>query len=360
MSRLTQDDLDRIPRASVPALLARMPKAELHVHIEGTLEPELSFALARRHGLTLPYESVESLRAAYDFRDLQSFLDLYYAGASVLREEPDFFELAWAYLGRAARDRVVHAEIFFDPQTHTARGVAVGSVIEGLHRACRRARRELGVDATLILCFLRHLDEGPAEAALEAALPFRDRLIGVGLDSTELGHPPEKFARVFARARALGLRAVAHAGEEGPPAYIAGALDALGAERIDHGVRCLEDPSLVARLAAARIPLTVCPLSNLRLRVVPSLSAHVLPALLEAGLVATVNSDDPAYFGGYVVENYLATFAANPSLGPSQAYRLARHSFEAAFAPEAHRQAWIDELDDCFLAAARSASPPAL
>jgi len=344
--------LDRIPRAALPGLLARMPKAELHVHVEGTLEPELSFALARRHGLTLPWTSVEALRAAYDFADLQGFLDLYYAGASVLRTEQDFFDLAWAYLQRAAADGVLHAELFFDPQTHTARGVPFEAVIGGLHRACRRAGAELSLDASLILCFLRHLDEADALATLEAALPFRDLFIGVGLDSSERGHPPEKFARVFARCGALGLRRVAHAGEEGPPASVRGALDALGAERIDHGVRCLEDPALVARLAAGRTPLTVCPLSNLRLKVVPTLASHPLPAMLEAGLACCLNSDDPAYFGGYLNQNYLATFAALPQLGPREAWRLAANAFEASFAPEARKQAWREALDACFAAAA--------
>jgi adenosine deaminase len=343
-------DFDRIPRAALPGLLARMPKAELHLHVEGTLEPELSFALARRHGVTLAHPSVEALRAAYDFADLQGFLDLYYAGAGVLRDAQDFFDLAWAYLGRAAADRVVRAELFFDPQTHTARGVPLSAVFDGLARACARARAELGVDAALILCFLRHLDEAEALATLEAALPFRALFIGVGLDSSERDHPPEKFTRVFARARELGLRRVAHAGEEGPPAYVHGALDALGVERIDHGVRSLEDPALVARLVADGTPLTVCPLSNVKLRVFPALSAHNLPALLEAGLCATVNSDDPAYFGGYVLDNYLATFEALPQLGAREAYRLARNSLEASFATEAQRRGWIAELDACFAA----------
>jgi len=345
---------ERIPRAALPWLLDTMPKAELHLHVEGTLEPELAFALARRHGLSLPWESVEALRAAYDFQDLQGFLDLYYAGTDVLRDEADFFELAQAYLRRAAADGVVHAELFFDPQAHTARGVRLEAVVGGLHRACRRAAGELGLDASLILCFLRHLDEADALATLEAALPFRDAFVGVGLDSSELGHPPEKFTRVFARAAALGLRRVAHAGEEGPPAYVWGALDALGAERIDHGVRCLEDPALVARLAAARVPLTVCPLSNLKLKVVRSLAEHPLARLLEAGLAATVNSDDPAYFGGYLSQNFRETFAALPGLGPRHAHELARNAFEASFAPPARRQGWIAALDAHFAAAARS------
>jgi adenosine deaminase len=343
--------LASIPRAKLPALLAGMPKAELHLHIEGSLEPELIFALAQRNGVTLAYPSVEALRAAYAFTDLQSFLDIYYAGASVLRKEQDFFDLAWAYLERAAADHVVHAELFFDPQTHTERGVDIATVIRGLDHACHRAHAELGVSAKLILCFLRHLSEEAALDTLAAALPWRHHFIGVGLDSSERGHPPEKFARVFAKARDAGLHVVAHAGEEGPPDYIRSALDVLQVERIDHGVRCLEDPALVQRLAAERMPLTVCPLSNVKLRVFDTLAQHNLPALLEAGLVATVNSDDPAYFGGYVNRNYLDTFAALPQLDARHAYRLARHSFEASFAPAADKARWVDELDAFFAAA---------
>ena len=249
-----------VPRDRLHALLRAMPKAELHIHIEGSLEPELIFALAQRNGVALAYPSVEALRAAYAFSDLQSFLDIYYAGASVLLKEADFFDMAWAYLQRAQADGVVHAELFFDPQTHTDRGVPMASVVGGLARACRQARTELGLSAALILCFLRHLSEAAALATLEQALPWREHFIGVGLDSSERGHPPEKFARVFARARELGLHAVAHAGEEGPPAYIWNALDVLKVQRIDHGVRCLEDPALVQRLAVERMPLTVCPL----------------------------------------------------------------------------------------------------
>jgi adenosine deaminase len=339
--------------ANLPALLRRMPKAELHMHIEGSLEPELIFKLAARNGVPLAYPSVEALRRAYAFTDLQSFLDIYYAGASVLLHEQDFFDMAWAYLERAAADNVRHAEIFFDPQTHTERGVALRSVITGLEHACRRAHAEWGLSARLILCFLRHLSEEAAMATLDAALPYRHHFIGVGLDSSERGHPPEKFARVFARARELGLHGVAHAGEEGPPAYIRSALDVLKVERIDHGVRCVEDPALVARLAAERVPLTVCPLSNVKLRVFDTLAAHNLPALLDAGLCATVNSDDPAYFGGYVNQNYVELFAAQPALHAGHAYRLARNSFEASFAGEADKTRWIDELDACFAAAGR-------
>jgi adenosine deaminase len=338
-------------RHQLTALLCAAPKAELHIHIEGSLEPELIFALARRNGVALPYPSVEALRAAYAFTDLQSFLDIYYAGASVLLHEADFADMAWAYFERAAADNVVHCEVFFDPQTHTARGVDIGVVIRGLDAAVQRARAELGLSVRLILCFLRHLSEDDALATLEAALPYRDRFIGVGLDSSELGHPPEKFERVFARARALGLHLVAHAGEEGPPAYIRSALDVLHVERIDHGVRCVEDPALVRRLAAARTPLTVCPLSNVKLCVFDDLRAHNVPALLAAGLCVTINSDDPAYFGGYLNENLVQLFEALPELGEDEAYQLLRNSLEASFADEADKALWIEELDAVFDAA---------
>jgi adenosine deaminase len=345
-------DFGRIPQQRLPALLRTMPKAELHIHIEGSLEPEMIFALAQRNGVALAYPSVEALRAAYAFSDLQSFLDIYYAGASVLLTEADFFDLGFAYLSRAAAENVRCAEIFFDPQTHTARGVPMQHVILGLAHACRRAHAEWGLHARLILCFLRHLPEDEAMATLEAALPWREHFIGVGLDSSERGHPPEKFARVFAHARALGLHAVAHAGEEGPPAYIESALDVLQAERIDHGVRCLESPALVQRLAAARTALTVCPLSNVKLRVYPTLAEHQLPALLAAGLAVTINSDDPAYFGGYLNQNFTETFAALPALGAREAYLLARNGFEASFAGAADKARWTGELDAHFAAAA--------
>lgn len=341
-----------IPAERLPALLAAMPKAELHIHIEGSLEPELMFALARRNGVALPYASVEDVRRAYAFSNLQSFLDIYYAGANVLREEQDFHDMAWAYLQRAAADHVVRAEIFFDPQTHTARGVPMQTVIAGLHRACQDAKK-IGVDAELILCFLRHLSEEDAFATLEQALPWRDRFIGVGLDSSEVGHPPEKFARVFARCGELGLHRVAHAGEEGPPAYVWSALDVLKVERIDHGVQSAKDPALMRRLAQERIPLTVCPLSNLKLCVFPALEQHNLRELLDAGLAVTVNSDDPAYFGGYMNENFLRTFAAT-GMGAEHAYRLARNSFEGSFAPEADKKRYIEALDAAFEQAARA------
>jgi len=339
---------DRIPRQRLSELLRAMPKAELHLHIEGTLEPELLFALAEKNGVALAYPSVAELRAAYSFTDLQTFLDIYYAGASVLLHASDFEAMAMAYYARAAADNVVHAELFFDPQTHTARGVRVATVIEGLARARDRAASELGVTSALILCFLRHLSEDEAMATLEEALPQRAQFIGVGLDSSERGHPPEKFARVFARAGELGLHRVAHAGEEGPPSYIEAALDVLHAERIDHGVRCVEDAALVARLARERVPLTVCPLSNLKLRVFDALADHNLGTLLAAGIRATVNSDDPAYFGGYVNDNFVATFEALPQLGAAEAYALARNSFEASFVDAAKKRAMVDRLDGAF------------
>ncbi len=344
--------LSKIPAiapARLPALLARMPKAELHIHIEGSLEPELIFALAQRNGVAIPYANVEDLRKAYAFTNLQSFLDIYYAGASVLITEQDFYDMAWAYLHKAAADNVVHTELFFDPQTHTARGVTMETVINGLHRACTEAQGALGVGASLILCFLRHLSEEEAFETLEQALPFRDKFIGVGLDSSELGHPPEKFAKVFARCRELGLHLVAHAGEEGPPEYVWTALDLLKVERIDHGVQSTKDPLLMQRLARDRIPLTVCPLSNLKLCVFPDLAQHNLGALLDAGLVATVNSDDPAYFGGYMNDNFIQTFAAT-GLTAQQAYQLAKNSFEASFIEASAKRRYTDLLDATFAA----------
>jgi adenine deaminase len=325
-------------------LAAALPKAELHIHIEGSLEPELIFALAQRNGVKLPYASVEALRQAYAFTDLQSFLDIYYAGASVLLHEADFFDMAWAYLQRAHADHVVHAEIFFDPQTHTARGVDIGVVIAGLKRACDKAQAEFGLTSALILCFLRHLSEEDAFATLDAALPHRAHFIGVGLDSSEVGHPPSKFSRVFARCRELGLRIVAHAGEEGPPPYIWEALDDLKAERIDHGVRSPDDPALVAELARRRTPLTVCPLSNLKLCVVNDLRDHPMKRLLDAGLCATVNSDDPAYFGGYLNANFVQTVEAL-NLSRDDVITLARNSFEASFIDAATRAKHLARLE---------------
>ncbi len=343
-------DFPHISRPHLLSLLRAAPKAELHIHIEGSLEPELIFELARRNQIALPYASVEALRAAYAFTNLQTFLDVYYAGASVLITEDDFDAMASAYFERAARDNVVHCEIFFDPQTHTARGIDIGIVIRGLDRAARRAEAELGLSVRLILCFLRHLSENDALATLAAALPYRDKFIGVGLDSSEMGHPPEKFERVFARARAQGLRRVAHAGEEGPPAYIRAALDVLHVERIDHGVRCMEDPALVARLARERTPLTVCPLSNVKLRVFDDLGRHNIPALLAAGLCVTINSDDPAYFGGYLNDNFVQLFESLPQLTAHDAYTMLRNSLEGSFVDDEDKALWLEELDSVFAA----------
>lgn len=338
------------PPVGLQALLdrvARAPKAELHVHVEGTLEPELAFAIARRNGMSLPYESPEAMRRAFAFTSLQNFLDIYYTAASVLLTEQDFYDLAWGYLVRARADNVVHAEIFFDPQTHTARGVPFETVIGGLGRAIQRARGELGMSAALIMCFLRHLPESEAFATLERAAPFRDRLLGVGLDSGELGNPPAKFRGVFARCRSLGLHAVAHAGEEGPASSIVDALDVLGAERIDHGVRCLDDEAVVRRLVRDRIPLTVCPLSNVRLRVFDTLADHCLPRLLAAGLRASVHSDDPAYFGGYITRNLTESCAALP-LSAADLHTLLRNGFTSSFLDEAAKARHLDRLAEVF------------
>ena len=323
--------------------LRRLPKAELHLHIEGTLEPELMFALACRNRVTVPYASVDAVRQAYVFSDLQSFLDIYYAGCAVLIEEQDFYDLAWAYLQRAAAQGVRHAEIFFDPQTHTSRGIPMAVVIGGLHRALLECPK-LGMSASLILCFLRHLSAESAMETLTQALPFRDRIVAVGLDSSEVGHPPAEFQTVFDRARFEGLLTVAHAGEEGPPSYIWEALDLLDASRIDHGVRCLEDDRLVEWLVADQIPLTVCPLSNVKLGVFPSLRHHSLRTMLERGLLVTVNSDDPAYFGGYIEENFQQATEAL-GLTQEQVLTLARNSFRASFLPESDKQRYLAEID---------------
>jgi adenine deaminase len=313
-------------------LIQRIPKVELHLHIEGTLEPELAFALAKRNGVQLPFDTVESLRAAYNFSDLQSFLNLYYASADVLRTRADFYALAMSYFTRAYADGVVHAELFFDPQTHTSRGVAMGTVIGGLRDAMTDAESRYGMTSELILCFLRHLSQAEALETLHDAMPFRREFIGVGLDSGERGNPPSKFAEVFAKARSLGLRLVAHAGEEGPADYIHQALDILRVERIDHGVRCDEDPKLVARLARERIALTVCPLSNLKLRVVKDLKQHNFAKLLRAGVAVTINSDDPAYFGGYIADNYRATVAAL-NLSQAEIVEVTQNAIRASFLP---------------------------
>ncbi|MDQ3369252.1 MAG: adenosine deaminase [Myxococcota bacterium] len=321
-------------------LIRRLPKAELHLHIEGTLEPEMMFSLAAKHGIRLPYASVDAVRAAYNFHDLQSFLDLYYAGCDVLRDRKDFYALAMGYFARAHADGVEHAELFFDPQTHTVRGIAMEVIIGGLRDAMDDAHRRYGITSELILCFLRHLSEADAIATLEAALPFRSDFIGVGLDSGEYGNPPSKFQRVYAQARALGLRLVAHAGEEGPAAYITEALDLLGVERIDHGVRCDEDPALVERLVREQIPLTVCPLSNLKLRVVKDLKDHNFATLLRRGVAMTINSDDPAYFGGYIADNYRAAATAQ-GLTPDELVQVAENAVRASFLPATAKTAML-------------------
>ena len=325
------------------ALIAALPKAELHLHIEGTLEPELAFALAARNGVALRFADVAALRRAYDFADLQSFLDLYYEGANVLRTRADFHDLAAAYLARMAAENVRHVEIFFDPQTHASRGVALGDVVEGLVAALEAAERAHGIGWRLIPCILRDRDAAGAMATLDSLRPWLTRFAALGLDSAERGNPPAKFEAVFARARTLGLRTVAHAGEEGPPAYIAEALDRLGVARIDHGVRCLEDEALVARLAAARVPLTVCPLSNVRLRVFERLEDHNLRRLLDRGLLVTVNSDDPAYFGGYLSENYRAVARAL-ALTPAEIALIAANGFEASFLDAPAKARWRAEV----------------
>ena len=321
-----------------------LPKAELHLHIEGTLEPELMFELARRNGIRLPYASVDEVRRAYVFNDLQSFLDIYYAGCRVLLKEQDFYDLTWAYLTRAASQGVRHAEIFFDPQTHTDRGVPFETVVTGIHRALQDGRAQLNISSGLILCFLRHLTAKSAMHTLAEAQPFQQWILAVGLDSSETGNPPSKFREVYDRAAQSGMLAVAHAGEEGPPSYIWEALDLLRARRIDHGIRCAEDERLMARLVEERIPLTVCPLSNVKLGVFPSLEQHNLKRLLERGLLVTVNSDDPAYFGGYIGDNFGATATAL-TLGQADLVALARNSFIASFLPEAEKRKHLDAVD---------------
>lgn len=325
-------------------LVACLPKCELHIHIEGSLEPEMVFALARRNNIRLPWDSVEALRRAYAFGSLQDFLDVYYVGMSVLVTEQDFYDLALAYLKRAHADNVVHVEMFFDPQGHTSRGIAFDTVVNGLFRACAEARETLGIRASLIMCVLRHLDEDDAQRTLDAALAHRDRIVGVGLDSSEKGNPPAKFSRVFARARDAGFSLFAHAGEEGPPDYVWQALDVLGVARVDHGNRALEDDVLVSRLARDRVPLTVCPLSNLRLRVVDDLAHHPLRHMMEKGLAVTVNSDDPAYFGGYVNDNFSA-IARALDLSAADIVALARASFMAAMMSEAERAAALARFE---------------
>ncbi len=328
---------------SLVPFIAGLPKAELHLHIEGTLEPELMFDLARRNRVAIPYGSVEEVRAAYSFSNLQDFLDIYYAGAAVLRTEQDFHDLALAYFRRAAADTVRHAEIFCDPQTHTDRGIPFQVVADGLLSGMAAGKADLNVSSSLILCFLRHLDEDAAFATLKSAEPWLDRIIGVGLDSSEVGHPPAKFQRVFEAAGAMGLKRVAHAGEEGPPDYVWQALDLLKIDRMDHGNRSMEDPALVARLAAEGMTLTVCPLSNHRLCVVKDLADHPVPDMLAQGLRVTLNSDDPAYFGGYVNANYQA-LADHAGLTRGQIVQIAINSFQGSFLPEAEKAARISDV----------------
>lgn len=330
--------------------IENLPKAELHLHIEGTFEPELMFKIAQRNGIELPYEDVEALRKAYDFSQLQDFLDIYYQGMNVLQKEQDFYDLTWAYLQKIYSENVLHTEIFFDPQGHTSRGVAFETALNGIYSALQDGQQQLGISFGVIMCFLRHLDADDAMATLEQALPHKDKIIGVGLDSSELGHPPEKFTAVFEKAKAEGFRIVAHAGEEGPPEYVYQALDLLKVDRIDHGNRALEDEALIQRIAKEGIALTVCPLSNLKLCVVDNLKDHPMRKMLDAGLKATMNSDDPAYFGGYMNENFLQlTEALN--LTKDEVVTLARNGFEAAFISEDHKQAMIDKLETYIAAA---------
>ncbi|MCH7389350.1 adenosine deaminase [Acinetobacter dispersus] len=324
-------------------LIRALPKAELHVHIEGTFEPELMFAIAQRNQIQIPYQSVEEVKQAYNFHNLQSFLDIYYAGANVLVLEQDFYDLAWAYFEKCAEDRVVHTEMFFDPQTHTERGVEFATVLAGLKRACVDAQAKLGISSQLIMCFLRHLSEEKAFETLEQALPFKDDIIAIGLDSSEVGHPPAKFERVFAKAREAGFLIVAHAGEEGPPEYIWEALDLLKVNRIDHGVRSEEDERLMARLIAEKMPLTVCPLSNLKLCVINDMGEHNIRRLLQQGVHVTVNSDDPSYFGGYMNDNFVAIQQAL-DLSNDELKQLAINSFEASFISDEEKQKWIAEV----------------
>jgi adenosine deaminase len=321
-------------------LIRALPKAELHVHIEGTFEPELMFAIAQRNQIEIPYKSVEEVKQAYNFHNLQSFLDIYYAGANVLVHEQDFYDLAWAYFEKCHEDRVMHTEMFFDPQTHTDRGVAFETVINGLQRACNDAQTQYGISSHLIMCFLRHLSEEAAFDTLAQAMPFKNQIIGVGLDSSEVGHPPSKFERVFAKAREAGFLVVAHAGEEGPAEYVWEALDLLKVNRIDHGVRSEEDPALMQRLIAEKMPLTVCPLSNLKLCVVDDMAEHNIRRLLQQGVHVTVNSDDPSYFGGYMNDNFIAITEAL-SLSNDELKKLAQNSFEASFISDAEKQKWI-------------------
>lgn len=310
--------------------IQQLPKVELHLHIEGSLEPELMFDLAQRNQIAIPFTSPDEVRAAYQFSNLQSFLDIYYQGANVLIHEQDFFDLTWAYLLRCQQDNVMHTEIFFDPQTHTARGIAFDTVIRGITQALDKAQQELGISSQLIMCFLRHLSEDDAMLTLQQALPYKDKIVGVGLDSSETGHPPEKFSRVFHQAREAGFLAVAHAGEEGPALNIRNAIDLLGVQRVDHGVRCVEDAELVQVLQETRMPLTVCPLSNLKLKVFSEMDEHNVVELLRQGLCVTINSDDPAYFGGYMTDNFMAVANAHP-MSHQELAQFTLNAIEASF-----------------------------
>lgn len=344
MPAIPTDTRQRGQPMSWDEFVRKLPKAELHLHIEGTLEPEMLFALAAKHQVSLAYPSVQALRNAYQFSNLQEFLDIYYAGADVLRDEEDFYALTMAYLRRAHAQGVVHVELFFDPQSHTSRGVPLAVVIRGLHRAVDDAQRELGITGRLILCILRHLSADDAMRTLEDALPYKDAITAVGLDSSEQGYPPSKFIEVFARAIAEGFLTVAHAGEEGPPAFILEALDLLKVRRIDHGVRCEEDLELVSRLVRDRIPLTVCPLSNVKLKVFERIEMHNIKRLLTSGVCVTVNSDDPAYFGGYILENFLAV-RAGLDLSREDIVQLARNSIEASFLGDPQKHHWLHAID---------------
>lgn len=342
---------------SIDTFIAGIPKAELHLHIEGTLEPQMVFDLAAKHGVALRYPTVEALRSAYSFGNLQSFLDVYYMGADVLRDEADFYALTWAYLQRAHQQGIVHVEIFFDPQSHTVRGVEFAVVVGGIQQALTQGERVFGITHRLIMCFLRHLSAADAMRTLEESLAFATEIAAVGLDSSELGHPPEKFAAVFERARREGFLTVAHAGEEGPASYVSDALDLLQVQRIDHGVRSEEDPALLARLVREQIPLTVCPLSNVMLKVVDRIEDHNLKRLLDQGVCVTVNSDDPAYFGGYLAENLRAIYDGL-QLSRADITQLARNSFNASFLPAAAKTDWMRRIDEYVAAAAGPAGPP--
>jgi len=324
-------------------LIAKLPKAELHLHIEGSLEPELMFSLAQKNTISLPYKTIEEVKHAYNFTSLQSFLDIYYAGANVLINESDFFDLTWAYLLRCHAQNICHTEIFFDPQTHTSRGIAFKTVIDGITKALQKGEQELGISSFLIMCFLRHLSEENAFETLKASLPFKDKIIGVGLDSSEVGHPPSKFQRLFVECKKVGYKIVAHAGEEGDSSYIWEAINLLQVERIDHGIRCDEDASLVKLLIEKQIPLTVCPLSNVKLRAVKNMQEHNILKLLRQGVLVTVNSDDPAYFGGYVNENYEA-ICDNLDLSKEDLKTLASNSFKASFLSDERKKHFINQI----------------